>query len=120
MDQQADSSKDSETSKNPIPNQELFAVMMRRVWLDNSLIIACQDVFRLLEKITTDPETNQENLTILCKEPAYRQTLRQEWDKKALTLERLADLLDTTRRQIRLESLIISEKDQFAPKDGQE
>lgn len=120
MDQQADSSKDSETSKNLIPNQELFVAMMRRVWLDNSLIIACQDIFRLLEEITTDPETKQKNLTTLCQEPGYRQTLRQEWDKKELMLERLADLLDTARRQIRLESLIIGEEEPVAPKDGQE
>jgi len=120
LDQQADSSKDSETSKNLIPNQELFIAMMRRVWLDNSLIIACQDIFRLLEEITIDPETNQKNLNTLCQEPGYRQTLRQEWDKKELILKRLADLLAATRRQIRLESLIIGEKDLFAPQDGQE
>lgn len=94
--------------------------MMRRVWLDNSLNIACQDVFRLLEEITTDPEVWQEKLNILCKEPSYRETLKQEWEKKELTLERLADLLESARRQIHLESFIISEENLATPKDGQE
>ncbi|KGP76368.1 hypothetical protein JT05_05005 [Desulfosporosinus sp. Tol-M] len=120
MDQQADSSQDSETSKNLIPNQELYIAMMRRVWLDNSLIIVCQDIFRFLEEITADPETKQKTLNSLCKVPGYRQTLRQEWDKKEFMLERLADLLAKTRRQIRLESLLIGEEAPVVPQDGQE
>jgi hypothetical protein len=121
LDQIKDFSKDKETSKNLITNQDLFVTMMRRVWLDNSLNIACQDVFPLLKAITTDSETNQENLKKLCNEqPSYRQTLKQEWDNKELALERLADLLELARRQIRLENLIISDKDLSAPKDGQE
>ena len=112
-------SLDRETFNNLIPNQELLAAMMRRVWLDNSLSVACQDVFRLLEEIMSDPETNQKSLTTLCKEPSYQQTLKQEWDKKELTLKHLADLLESTRMQIRLEGLIISGEDLSAPKDGQ-
>ena len=99
---------------------DLFVVMMRRVWLDNALNVACQEVSQLLTEIITDTETNQENLNRLCKEPSYRQTLRQEWDNKELALERLAELLESARRKIRLESLILSEEDPSATKEEQE
>lgn len=98
-------------------NHELFVVMMRRVWLDNALDVACQNLYPLLKEMTTDSENIQENLKILCKEPSYRQTLRVEWDKKELALERLADALESARRQIQLESLIIRESDQVDSKE---
>ena len=94
--------------------------MMRRVWLDNALNVACQEVSQLLTEITTDTETNQETLNTLCKESSYRQTLKQEWDNKELALACLADLLDSARRQIRLESLILSEVDLSTSKEEKE
>lgn len=112
-----DFSKARENKENLIPNQDLFVVMMRRVWLDNALNLACQEVCQLLTEITSDVETNQENLKTLCKEARYGQTLRQEWENKELALGRLADLLESARRQIRSESLILSEEDPSATKE---
>lgn len=102
----------SKGSEDLVSNQDLYVVMMRKVWLDNALNIACQEVCHLLKEITSDSEEVQEKLKISYREPSFKKALKQEWKNKELALEHLANVLEVARQQIRLESQIISEDEE--------
>lgn len=93
---------------------DLYMVMMRRVWLDNALNTACQEVCQLLKEITTSSEKDKEKQKKFYREPSFKNALKQEWKNKELALEDLANVLEVARQQIRLESQIINEDDELS------
>ncbi|GAB6154025.1 hypothetical protein JCM17380_27750 [Desulfosporosinus burensis] len=108
MEQLRDFSKGSE---DMISNQDLYVTMMRKVWLDNALNIACQEVCQLLKEITNGSERDLGKQKIFYREPSFKKALKQEWKNKELALEHLANVLEVARQQIRLESQIICEEE---------
>jgi len=100
-----------------VSNPELYIVMMRKVWLDNALNIACQEVCQLLKEITTCSEKEMEKQRIIYSQPSFKKALQQEWKNKEFALEQLANLLEVARQQIKLEGQIISEDKLSIPKE---
>ena len=103
----------SKGSEDLVSNQDLYVVMMHKVWLDNALNIACQEVCHLLKEITNSSEEVQGKLRRSYREPSFKKALMQEWKNKDLALEHLANVLEVARHQIRLESQIISEDELY-------
>ena len=99
----------SKGREDMVSNTDLYVVMMRRVWLDNALNIACQEVCQLLKEITSDSEKNLGNQKIFYEEASFKKALKQEWKNKEFALEQLANLLEVARQQIKLEGQIINE-----------
>ena len=76
-----------------------FQQTMKRVWLDNTLMIGLEEMLVILEQIIQSAESSKEVLVQLNGVSGKREALHKEWDNKESVLQSFVESFTTVLQQ---------------------
>ena len=80
-----------------------FQQTMKRVWLDNTLMIGLEEMRVILEKIIQSAEGSKEVLGQISGASGKRRALHKEWNQKEFVLQSFVESFTTVLEQYREE-----------------